>query len=242
MTETDLRNRLLAVAKKCYERDFIAGASGNISARLTADQLLITPSGANKADLTPEDLLVIDLQGVCINGDPACRPTSELPMHLEIYARRPEVGAVVHAHPITCVALSLVGISMHTPYLPEALVFLGPVPTTPYANPSSTENSAAIRGLISDHDAIILAHHGSLTVGRTLEEAYSRLEILEHAARTIALAHQLGQPRTLSEEAVSKLLRARAGLGLARPGEDSLTMRVAAEVERVTLDLAHTGW
>jgi L-fuculose-phosphate aldolase len=237
MDETALRATLISVAKRMYARDYIAGSAGNISARLPNGNILITPSGANKAELTPEDLLVINEGGICVIGDPNCRPTSELPMHLECYARRPDVGAVVHAHPIMCVALSLVGISLQTPYIPEALVFLGPVPTTPYANPSSEENRAAIRGLIVDHDAIILAHHGSLTVGRDLKEAFDRLEILEHTARTVAAACQMGAPRPLREIAVEKLLVTRRNWGLAHGEEDTLSMRIAAEVERLTLDL-----
>lgn len=237
-----LRKGIVEIGVEMYRRDFISGAAGNISARLPDGHLLITPSGLNKGKLTTNDLLVIDLNGNCVNGDATCRPSSEVPMHLEVYRQRPDVGAVIHAHPITCVALSLVGISLQDAYIPEALVMLGPVPTTPYATPSSTENRDAIAGLIADHDAIILAHHGSLTVGRTLEEAYARLEILEHTAKTVALAFQMGTPRKLTPPAVEKLLTTRQKMGLAHGEENSLTLRIAAEVERLTLDLERGGW
>ena len=232
--EAALRTHVIEVAKKMYERDFISGIAGNISVRLTPETLLLTPGGGSKADLTPDELLIIDLEGNCLAGDGTCKPSSELPMHLEVYRQRPDVGAVVHAHPITCVALSLVGISLAPPYIPEALVFLGPIATAPYATPSSTENRDAIAGLINNHDAIILAHHGSLTVGRNLKEAYDRLEVLEHTARTIAAAFQMGTPRQLAESSVEKLLSQREQLGFSHPEESDLSLRIAAEVERLT--------
>lgn len=237
MNESALRSQVIVIAQKMYARDFISGVAGNISVRLTPQTLLITPAGGNKADLSPDELLVIDLEGNCVGGDAVCSPTSELPMHLEAYRQRPDVGAVIHAHPITCVALSLVGISLVPPYIPEALVLLGPVATAPYATPSSAENRDAISGLIRDHDAIFLAHHGTLTVGRDLEEAYGRLEVLEHTAKTVALAHQLGTPRELEEGAVKKLLGMRERMGFAKGEESSLALRIAAEVERLTAGL-----
>ena len=233
-----LRQQIIAVAQKMYERDFISGVAGNISVRLSPDRILLTPAGASKADLLPADLLVVDLQGNCVDGDASCRPSSELPMHLEVYRQRTDIGAVVHAHPITCVAMSLVGMSLAPPYIPEALVLLGPIATAPYATPSSTENRDAIAGLIHNHDAIILAHHGTLTVGRDLDEAYGRLEVLEHTARTVALAHQLGTPKQLAENAVQKLLDYRERMGLAKPEESSLSLRIAAEVERLTANIS----
>jgi L-fuculose-phosphate aldolase len=233
MSESTIKERIVRIAQQMYARDFIAGIAGNISAKVGPDRLLITPSGVDKATMSAGDLLVIDMSGNCLEGDPVCRPSSELPMHLEAYRQRPDVGAVVHAHPITCVALSLVGISLAPPYIPEALVLLGPVATAPYATPSSTENGDAIAGLIVDHDAIILAHHGTLTVGKDLNEAFGRLEVLEHTAKTVALAHQLGEPRELKPEAVSRLLSMRAEMGLAKGEESPLAFTIAAEVERI---------
>jgi len=242
MDSAVLRRRLVELARRMVERELISSLAGNLSARMPDGNLLVTPSGVNKAEMPPDSLLVIDTDGNCLGGDQSCTPTSELPMHLEVYRRRPEAGAVIHAHPISCVALSLAGISLLPPYIPEALVILGPVPTTPYATPASTENRDAIAELIETHDAIILAHHGSLTVGRDIDEAYYRLEILEHTARTVALAHQLGGPRELTPAEVAKLLAVRERLGYARPGEDLLRERIAAEVKRVLLDLGPAGW
>lgn len=201
-----LRHQLVAAAAKMYARGYIAALSGNLSARLPAGRILVTPAGVDKSKLDPEQLLVVDLNGRLTGPSGGSQPTSELPMHLEVYRQRPHVGAVIHAHPVACIALSLVGISLEEPYLPEAVVMLGPVPTAKYATPSSVENRDAIAALIPEHNALILSHHGTLTLGRDLEEAYLRLEILEHTARTLALAHQLGDPRPLSQGEIDKLM------------------------------------
>ena len=204
--EHHLRHQIAAIAAKMYARHYIAGLSGNLSARLPGGNILVTPAGVDKSTLDPSQLLVVDLDGRLLTGQGGLEPTSELPMHLEVYSQRPDVGAVIHAHPITCVALSLVGISMEEPYLPEAILMLGPVPTAKYATPSTQENRQAIAGLIVGHNALILSHHGSLTLGRDLHEAYLRLEILEHTARTLALAHHLGKPRPLTQQQINKLM------------------------------------
>lgn len=199
------RHQMVEIAAWMHQRGYVSGLSGNLSLRLEGGNFLITPSGISKRQLSPENLLVVDSEGSLVERAGPLQPTSELPMHLEVYQQRPDVAGVIHAHPIACVALSLVGITLDEPLIPEAMVLLGPVPTTEYATPSSDENKAAIAGLIASHNAIILSQHGSLTVGRDLLEAYQRLETLEHSARTVALAYQLGKPRHLSEEALQKL-------------------------------------
>jgi L-fuculose-phosphate aldolase len=197
---------MVHVASRIYAKGFISGYAGNLSARLDGDQLLVTPSEVCKGDLTPEQLIVLDKKGVKISATPELQPTSELPMHLGIYQRHPEIGGVIHAHPVACVALSLVGISLDKPIIPEAIVMLGSVPTMPYATPSSVESWDVISSVIGEHKAIILAHHGSVTVGQDLMEAYYLLEILEHTAQTIALAHQLGEPNLLTQRDIDKLI------------------------------------
>ena len=215
-----------------YANQFIHGRAGNLSARLPDGNILTTPAGVKKADLGPDQLVVVDPQGKLQRGLPGLNPTSELPMHLEVYDQRPDVQAVIHAHPIHCIALSLTGLTLENPYIAEALVLLGPVPTTPYATPSSTENRDAIAGLIAEHDAILLAHHGSLTVGRDLDEAYERLEVLEHSAEVLLLASQQGPARQIPADEVNKLLRMREQAR--EPGEnDELAERIALQVEEI---------
>ncbi len=200
-----LRRQIIAAAQRLAAQGFFPGTSGNLSVRLDEQRVLLTPSGIPKGRLQPEELLIVTLEGEVVQGLRGLHPTSETPMHLEVYRRRPDVAAVVHAHPAAAVALTLVGISLEEPVLPEVLLLLGQVPTTAYATPSSAENRTAIAELIRTHDVLLLARHGSLTVGRNIDEAAQRLEVLEHAAHTLIWAHLLGQVTPLPPEALTKL-------------------------------------
>ena len=216
-----LREEIVRIGRLMHQHEFVDGASGNLSVRLGHDRILATPSGVAKGFLEPEQLLVLDMQGLPAETyPPGLRPTSELLMHLEAYRRRPDVNGVIHAHPIHSVALSIAGISLAECVIPEAVVILGLAPTLPYATPSSEENQRAIRDAILDHDALILKNHGTLTVGKSLWSAYLKLETLEHTAQTIALAKMLGGTPSLPPHQVEKLLQTRRELGYARPGDE----------------------
>ncbi|MEW5989429.1 MAG: class II aldolase/adducin family protein, partial [Chloroflexota bacterium] len=221
-TEHPLRQEIVRIGRLLYDKGFIAASDGNISARLGPGRLLITPSGLHKGFLQPEHLLIVDEDGrVLAPGTAAGRhlkPTSEMPMHLEAYRRRPDVQAVIHAHPPTTIALSIAGIPLADCLLPEVIVFLGLIPTTQYATPSSQENAQAVHDLIANHDAIVLQRHGTLTVGRDLMEAFMRLETVEQNARIGLMLAQLGVHNPLPAGEVRKLLAQRAQLGLSRPG------------------------
>ncbi len=217
--EDALRAEIVRVGRLMHANEFVDGTSGNLSARLDADRLLATPSGLAKGFLEPHQLIVVNMRGELVAGEPGLKPTSELLMHLEAYRRRPEMNAVIHAHPVTSVALSIAGISLAECVIPEAIVVLGLVPTTPYATPASEENQRAISEVIVGHDALILQYHGTLTVGRDVMEAYLRLETLEHTAKIIALSKVLGGGLPLPPEQVAKLIQARKEGGFARPGD-----------------------
>jgi L-fuculose-phosphate aldolase len=221
--EYQLRQEIVQIGRLMYEKGFICASDGNISARLEPDRLLITPSGLHKGLLEPDQLLIVDEDGQRVAGGIGAhrhlKPTSELPMHLEAYRQRPEIEAVVHAHPPITVALSIAGIPMAECLLPEVIVFLGLIPTTQYATPSSVENVQAIRDLIISHDAIILQRHGSITVGESPMQAFMRLETVEQNARIGFMLAQLGIHNPLPAEEVRKLLRQRQEMGLSRPGE-----------------------
>ncbi len=223
MTEQALREQICQIGRLMYQNGTIDATSGNISVRLDADRILATPSGLAKGFMVPDQLIIVDLEGNRVgpttpaNAD--LQPTSELLMHLECYRQRPDVNGVVHAHPPTAIALTIAGIGFDDCVVPEALVILGVIPTTPYATPASAENRDAIRHLITEHDAIMLAYHGSLTVATTVWDAYMRLETLEHTARIMFMAHQLGNVQPLPAEQVDKLLAMRQKMGLARVGD-----------------------
>lgn len=216
-SESELRAEIVRIGKLMRQFEYVDGASGNISARLGPDRILATPSGLAKGFLSPEQLIVVDMNGALApSAPPGLKPTSELLMHLEAYKQRPDVNGVVHAHPITAVALSIAGVPLTDCIVPESVMLFGPVPTTPYANPSSAENQRAISELVKTHDAIVLAYHGSLTVGATVWDAYLRLESLEHMAKIIARARMLGEVKPLPPEQVQKLIATREGWGFAR--------------------------
>jgi L-fuculose-phosphate aldolase len=203
--EGALREEICQVGRRLYQRGLIAAGDGNISARLADDIVLITPAGLCKGELCPEDLVVVDLEGRLLRAAPGRRQSSEQLLHLHAYRRRPDVAAIVHAHPPTAVALTLAGVSMAEPLLPEALLALGPVPTTPYARTGTAELARAIDSVVADHDAMLLSHHGGLTLARTPTEAYFLMEQVEHCARIIHAAHLLGPIVRLPAERVEEL-------------------------------------
>jgi L-fuculose-phosphate aldolase len=224
MSEQELREQICLIGQLMHRQGYIDGASGNISARLDAERILATPSGLAKGFMTPDQLIIVDMDGNKIGpSTPAnanFRPTSELLMHLECYGQRPDVYGVVHAHPPTAVAMTIAGYSFQRCLIPEAVVLLGIIPVTPYATPASPENRDAISELIGQHDAILLAYHGSLTVAEDIWKAYLRLESLEHTAKILYMVEQLGGARhPIQPEQVEKLLRTREQLGLSRPGD-----------------------
>lgn len=223
MTDTHLREEIVRIGRLMHQFEFVDGSAGNISARLDENRILATPSGLPKGFLTPDQLIITDLNGKVLPPSPAhLKPTSELLMHLEAYKQRADVMGVVHAHPITAVALTIAGIPLTDCIIPESVVILGPIPTTPYANPASAENQAAISDLIKYHDGLMLAYHGSLTVGKSAWDAYMKLETLEHTAKIIAQARVLGGTPVLPPHQVEKLIEARHKLGLTRPNDDEL--------------------
>jgi L-fuculose-phosphate aldolase len=223
MTEQDLREQICLIGRLMHQNHYIDGTAGNISARLGPNRILCTPSGLAKGFLKPDELIVIDLDGRRIDTPTAAnahlKPTSEMPMHLECYKQRPDVNGVVHAHPPTAVALTIAGFGFRDCVVPEAIVLLGVIPTAPYSTPASVENRDAIRSLIREHDALMLAYHGSLTVADSVWDAYLRLETVEHTAKIMFMARQLDHIIPLPPHQISKLFATRQQLGLERPGD-----------------------
>lgn len=220
----------------------IVAADGNVSARLGPDRLLITPSGVCKGFLAPEDLIVTDLAGKPLR--PGDRCSTEIAMHVACYTHRPDIQAVVHAHPPTAIAFSVAGRKLEPHVLPEVVVTLGVVPTLPYTDPGSYEVPDAVGPAIETAEAVILEFHGALAVGPSVMQAYYKLEKVEHAAHILLMAHQLGGIRQLSGEAVAKLreTQQRQGITIGLPpafrqsasdiDEETLIAQVTAAVMR----------
>jgi L-fuculose-phosphate aldolase len=221
-SEAALREQICLIGRLMHQFQYIDGASGNISARLGENRILTTPSGLAKGFMKPDELIVVDLAGNKLEETPEnhhLQPTSEILMHLEVYKQRADVGGVVHAHPPIAVALTIAGIQLQQCNIPEAIVILGAIPTTPYATPSSAENRDAIRELIIQHDALMLSNHGSLTVATDVWTAYLRLESLEHTAKITYMVEMLGGGKSLPPDQLTKLKVMRQKMGLAHPNE-----------------------
>jgi L-fuculose-phosphate aldolase len=173
----------------------LAGRDGNVSVRLGPDRVLVTPSGLIKALLMPGDMVEVDLSGRKRRG--RRNPTSELDLHLRILTHRPDVGAVVHAHPPAATGFAVAGEAIPANLLPELIFLVGRVPIVPYGTPGTPELGDRVEPYLAEHDGLLLANHGAVTMGRTLDQAWIRMETLEHAARIIMAARAIGQPQPL---------------------------------------------
>ncbi len=194
---------IVRVCRRLYERGLVAGPDGNVSVRLGPDAILITPSGLSKVDVTEKDLVLVGLDGRLLEGDR--RPSSEIRMHLRAYARRPDVSAVVHAHPPTATAFGVAGLDFVAPVLPEVILQMGAVPLIPYVTPGTEAFADSFEPLIDRSDAFLLANHGATTFGASLDVAHQRMESLEHAARILLGARLLGNVNELSASDVRAL-------------------------------------
>ncbi len=199
-----LKKQICEMGRKMYQNGYISSTDGNISIRVERNLFLCTPSNVCKGDLKPKQIILTNTKCEVLEGKGSV--SSEFYTHLAIYEERKDINAVVHAHPVYSIALSLVDISLCTPVLPELIMTLGEVPTTNYATPGSQEGADIIKPWIHNHNAIILKSHGVITAGRDLHQAYSYLERVEHSAKILFLAHLLGKPSVLSDEQYIKLL------------------------------------
>jgi len=177
--------------------------------------VLTTPKSVSKGFMTPEMMVVTDLSGVKISGERDA--SSELKMHLEVYHQRPDVGAVVHAHPATATGFAVAGVPLTRAVLAEVITTLGGIPIAEYATPSTAELPAAIRSYIKSHDGLLLANHGALAVAADLFTAYHRMETIEHFAKISLVARMLGREHLISREEVTRLQGLRGMYGIASP-------------------------
>jgi L-fuculose-phosphate aldolase len=185
-------------------RGLIAGRDGNLAVRLGPERVLVTPSGFIKSLVTAGDMVEVDLDGTPRRKSNR-KPTSELELHLRILRHRPDVSAVVHAHPPTATGFAVAGEAIPGNLLPELIFVVGPVPLVPFGMPGTPELGDRVVPYLTGHSALLLANHGAVTMGKTLDEAWIRMESLEHAARIIAAARALGQPQPLTAAAVERL-------------------------------------
>jgi L-fuculose-phosphate aldolase len=214
-SEASLRADIVEVGRRMYARGYTASNDGNISVRLGPDRLLMTPKSVCKGFMTPDMMCITDLEGRKLQG--ARDPSSEMLMHLEVYRQRPDVQAVVHAHPPTATGFAVAGIPLDRAVLAEVLTTLGSIPIAEYATPSTKELPEAVRKYIKAHDGMLLANHGALTVGGDLYGAYFKMETIEHFAKISLVARLLGRENLIAREEVMRLQELRGSYGIKAP-------------------------
>jgi len=215
MSVESLRADIVEIGRRMYARGYTASNDGNISVRIGPDRLLMTPKSVCKGFMTPDMMCVTDLNGKKIAGDRD--PSSEALMHLEVYRQRPDINAVVHAHPPIATGFAVAGIPLDRAVLAEVLTTLGSIPLAEYATPSTSELPDAIRKYIRAHDGMLLANHGALTVGADLFSAYYKMETIEHFAHISLVARMLGRENLISREEVTRLQGLRDTYGIKAP-------------------------
>jgi L-fuculose-phosphate aldolase len=236
MQDEEARRQIVEAGRRLRDRFFVASNDGNISARLSEDRLLITPTSVNKGDVTPEQIITIDMQGKVVAG--SLKPSSETKMHLAVYQARPDVRAIVHAHPPTATGFAACRIRLDQDVLlPEVVFSLGKIGFADYGTPSTDEIPNAVVKEIPDCEALLLSNHGALTVGTDVMKAYYRMEVLEMYAKVRLVTRILGEPRPLSSDQVGELhkIRDRQGWGRTPAGIEDLDPSALAAITEIVL-------
>lgn len=239
--EKDSRQQIVALGRLAYEKGWVAANDGNISVRLGPNRILATPTGVSKGMMAPDDLIVCDIEGQRVEG--TRQRTSEILMHTTIYQMRPDVQAVVHAHPPVATGFAVAGRPLNLALLPEVIIGLGCIPLADYGLPGTPELSEALKPFIPTYDALLMANHGAVCYADDLMKAFFRMETVEHFARITLVAELLGGPRVLPRVEVNKLLDSRSRYGVscregAEPGCPLTAEDTASNEHRLSLSRA----
>lgn len=201
------RNAIVKVGIKLQKNRFIAGTDGNISVKLSDNEILITPSGFRKGELEPDELVIIDFEGNILEGN--YRPSSEFLMHTYIYQNRPDISACVHSHPPYATSFAVAGVELPDNILPEVVLFVGHIPLTNYAPPGTDAVPNSLSDKVKNCDAFLLRNHGLLTIGTDLGVAYNRHETVEHYAKILTLAKNHGNVNQIPDDDFKRLISLR---------------------------------
>jgi L-fuculose-phosphate aldolase len=214
--EQKVREQIVGLATRCYERGLLVAGDGNISVRVGPNRIIATPSGVSKGWMTPDMMVAVDTAGNPLEPSDY-KVSSEWPMHRVIYQARPDIHAVVHAHPPHATGFAVAGLSLDKAILSEVVLTLGCVPLAAYGTPSTNELTDAIEPYLEYHDALLMANHGAVAYADTLEKAFNKLETLEHTCKISFIARTLGNENTIPNHAVEKLFEIRERGGAVRP-------------------------
>ena len=217
MNEYEIKKMMCDIGKRVYNRGMVAANDGNFSVKLNDNEFLCTPTGVSKGFMTPEYICKVDAKGNVIQANPGFRPSSEIKMHMRVYEKRPDVGAVVHAHPSYATAFAIAGIPLTQPIMPEAVIALGCVPIAKYGTPSTVEIPDAVEEYLPYFDQVLLENHGALTWGPDLMNAYHKMESVEFYAELLYKSKMLGGPKEFDKQQIEKLYEIRRQMGL--PGK-----------------------
>ena len=214
MSEYEIKKQICDIGKRIYDRRMVAANDGNISVKISENEFLCTPTGVSKGFMTPEYICKIDKDGNVLQANKGFKPSSEIKMHLRVYQHRPDVKAVVHAHPIYATSFAIAGIPLTQPIMPEAVIALGCVPIAEYGTPSTNEIPDAVEKYLQFYDAVLLESHGALTYSDSLLAAYHKMESVEFYAELLFHSRQLGGPKEFSKEQVERLYEIRRQFGM----------------------------
>ena len=208
----EIKKEICEVGLKLWQKGFVAANDGNISVKISENEYYCTPTGVSKASLTPDMIIKVDRDGKKLEGK--LNPSSEIKMHMRVYRERPDVNAVVHAHPPVATAFTVADIDLDQYVLPEAVLTIGAVPTCDYGTPSTMEIPDSLDPYIQNHDAFLLRNHGALTVGCNLTKAFFVMEEVEFNAVICKHAMDLGAVHEISSEQLKKLMDLRKKMNL----------------------------
>ena len=217
VNEFEIKKQICDIGKRIYNRNMVAANDGNISVKLNDNEFLCTPTGVTKGFMTPEYICKVDAKGNVIQANGNFRPSSEIKMHMRVYEKRPDVGSVVHAHPVYATSFAIAGIPLTQPIMPEAVIALGCVPIAPYGTPSTMEIPDAVEPYLEHFDAVLLESHGALTWSTDFLAAYLKMESVEFYAQLLYQSKMLGGPKEFDKETVQRLYQIRRQMGL--PGK-----------------------
>jgi L-fuculose-phosphate aldolase len=211
-SEKELRQNIVDIGRLMYQKGWVAANDGNISIKLASDRILCTPTGVSKGMMHSDDLIICDMKGNKIEG--RRERTSEIAMHTTVYELRPDVNAVVHAHPPVSTGFASAGRSLNLALLPEVIITLGCVPLAEYGLPGTPALTEPMLPYIPKYDAILMANHGAVCYGEDVYKAFFRMETMEHFARITLVAELLGGPTVLPRTEVDKLFDSRMRYGV----------------------------
>ena len=210
--ESAARREIVEAGRRMYMRGFVCANDGNISARLSEDVIVATPSGVSKGFMTEDMLIKLDLGGSVLDG--ALQPSSEIKMHLAVYRQSPGLKSVCHAHPPVSSAFAAAGVALDKAFLQETVMLLGVIPVAKYAAPGSLELAEAAAAFCEDHHGALLEHHGAVTWGGSVMEALYRMESIEYTATVTMYSKMLGFNRTLDDDKIAELAAMRPVWGI----------------------------